>query len=93
MKRFAMSAILAGGLFAGALGMAGTAAATELYVGPGGAGVTSADGSGFMVGPDGVRVLMPQGARDYDGRYYDQRYYDGRYYDQPYYGQPYYGQR
>ncbi|MGV1087492.1 MAG: hypothetical protein ACOYBX_05880 [Mycobacterium sp.] len=76
MKRIAVSAVLAGGLFAGVLGLAGTAAATEIHVGPGGAGVTAADGGGILVGPDGVRVLLP-GTHGYDGRY-------GHDYDRPY---------
>lgn len=85
MKRFAVSALVAGGLFLGAVGAAGAAQATELYVGPNGAGVTAVDGSGIGVGPDGISIWMPDAHRDYDGRYYDGRYYD-RY---PNYGHPY----
>lgn len=85
MKRFAVSALVAGGLFLGAVGAAGAAQATELYVGPNGAGVTAVDGSGIGVGPDGISVWMPDAHRDYDGGYYDGRYYD-RY---PNYGHPY----
>jgi hypothetical protein len=40
MKRFAVSTILAGGLFAGLLGAAGAAHAGEIIIGPDGAGVT-----------------------------------------------------
>lgn len=92
MKRFAVSALVAGGLFLGAVGAAGAAQATELYVGPNGAGVTAVDGSGIGVGPNGISVWMPDAHRDYDGRYYDGGYYDGRHYDRyPNYGHPYRG--
>lgn len=84
MKRFAASAMLTGVLFAGVLGSAGTAAATEINIGPNGAGVTATDGGGIMVGPNGVTVWGPDDYRypnSYDGRYgrgYD-RYYDRHY--------------
>ena len=87
MKRFAVSALVAGGLFLGAVGAAGAAQATELYVGPNGAGVTAVDGSGIGVGPDGISIWMPDAHRDYDGRYHDGHYYDGY----PNYGHPYRG--
>ena len=82
MKRFAVSAMFAGCLFVGALGMADAANATEINVGPNGAGITSVDGGGIMVGPDGLRVWVPSGTSRYDGRYSDERFgnqYDGRY--------------
>lgn len=59
MKRFAAKAMLAGGLFAVALATAGAAAATEVYLGTDGAGVTAADGSGIMVGQNGIGIATP----------------------------------
>ncbi len=59
MKRFAAKAMLAGVLVAGALGTAGAAAATEVYLGTDGAGVTASDGSGIGVGPNGITVSLP----------------------------------
>lgn len=95
MKRIALSAIVAGGLFLGALGAAGAAQATEIHVGPDGAGVTAVDGSGIAFGPNGVQAWLPDARNDYDGRYRDGRFYDryernmdGRH---PYYEHPYGG--
>lgn len=99
MKRIAVSAIVAGGLFLGALGAAGAAQATEFHVGPDGAGITAVDGSGIAVGPNGVQVWLPEANNDYatndyannnhyDGRYRYDYYHDGRH---PYYEHPYGG--
>lgn len=62
MKRFAMSAVVAGGLVAAALGSAGAAAATELYFGADGAGVTATDGSGVMFGQNGFGMEAADGS-------------------------------
>lgn len=72
MKRFATSALLAGALFAGVIGSAGVASATEINIGPNGAGITAADGGGVGVGPNGVTIWGPDDYRyrnHYDGRY------------------------
>lgn len=89
MKRIAASALIAGGLFLGAFGAAGAAQATELQIGPDGVGITAVDGSGVAMGPEGVKVWLPDAANNYDGRYYDGRFYDR--YDHPRYQHPYSG--
>lgn len=89
MKRIAVSAVVAGGLLLGALGAAGAAQATEIHVGPDGAGITAVDGSGIAFGPNGMQLWFPDAANDHGGRHYDSRYYEGRYYDR--YEHPYGG--